>query len=201
MLTLDVLEVFNVTRPSNPDATSNTLFGRRDVDDTVDMGLGWTQRADEAIGSDWFAVFTQGAATLKVQAVNDPDTDGDGIENPVDALPMTFSNDFIDGATTGTITSRGDQTLTIADAPDLADAVVISASPLGGLTPGEVSVDNGTVGIHSLDAGDQVTVAHGSVIVHVLAGSVELTFVSNDGQVGTTSLAEGNGVTFKPESS
>jgi uncharacterized delta-60 repeat protein len=129
----------------------------------------------------------------------DPDPDGDGIENPVDTLPMAYSNDFIDGATAGTIMSRGDQILSIVDAPNLADAVVISASLLGGSAPASISVDNGAVTI-LLDAGEQVTVAHGSVIVQVLAGTVELTFVSTDGQVGTTTLVEGNGVTFKPES-
>ena len=47
------------------------------------------------------------------------DIDGDGIQNNVDTQPDVFSTDFSDvgfgGATTGTITDQGDQTLTVGD--------------------------------------------------------------------------------------
>ncbi len=60
-LTLNRLEVLNLS------STSNTLIVRRDVGDTVNQGSGWTQGTDETFGSDTFAVFSQGAATLKIQ--------------------------------------------------------------------------------------------------------------------------------------
>ena len=61
-LTLDFREVLNISR------TSNTLIVRGTVDDTVNANTGWTQEVDEVIGSTTFHVFTQGNATLKLQA-------------------------------------------------------------------------------------------------------------------------------------
>jgi len=61
ILRLDVQEVLNISDESN------TLIVRRDADDIVTDGGGWTREADETIGGDTFAVFTQGAATLKLQ--------------------------------------------------------------------------------------------------------------------------------------
>jgi len=63
-LTLDAQEVLNISN------ASNTLIVRRDSNDTVNKGGGWTQRAGEMIGKDAFDVFTQGAATLKVQTTS-----------------------------------------------------------------------------------------------------------------------------------
>jgi len=128
----------------------------------------------------------------------DPDPDGDGIESAVDTLlPLTFSSDFSDGVSTGTITSRGDQFITIVDAPNSADGVLISASGLEGAAPAIIDVPNGTF---YLTAGDQLLYTHGSVIVQVVAGPVEMLFTSIIGQTGTTTLVAGDGVTFKPQS-
>jgi len=65
-LTLNVREVLNIS------SRSNTLIVRRSPDDTVNIGSGWVQSANELIsGSAFeFEVFSQGSATLKVQAVN-----------------------------------------------------------------------------------------------------------------------------------
>ena len=50
------------------------------------------------------------------------DTDGDGIFDDVDALPNTVSDDFSDvglgGTSSGAITTRGDQILTITEEPN-----------------------------------------------------------------------------------
>ncbi len=62
-LTLDLQEVLNISDESN------TLLVRRNTGDTVNIGSGWTQGTNETIGADTFEVYTQGAATLKVQAV------------------------------------------------------------------------------------------------------------------------------------
>jgi hypothetical protein len=60
-LTLNQLEVLNLS------GNSNTLLVRRNAGDIVNIGGGWTQGANQTIGPDTFEVFTQGAATLKVQ--------------------------------------------------------------------------------------------------------------------------------------
>jgi len=73
-LTLNALDVLELSRHSN------TLTVFRDRLDTVNIGTGWTQQPDEIAGAATFEVFTQGAATLKVQetdTVGDLDGDGD----------------------------------------------------------------------------------------------------------------------------
>ncbi len=67
--TLNYREVLNVSDESN------TLVVRRNLGDIVNFGSGWTQAANQTIGSDTFAVYTQGIATLKVQSVSNPPTD------------------------------------------------------------------------------------------------------------------------------
>ncbi|MCA9055942.1 MAG: FG-GAP repeat protein, partial [Planctomycetaceae bacterium] len=63
-LTLDLREVLNFSDHSN------TLLVRRNAGDTVNIGAGWTAQGNEVIGPDSFAVFTQGAAVVKVQNLN-----------------------------------------------------------------------------------------------------------------------------------
>ena len=63
-LTLNVLEVLNIS------THSNALVVRKDADDVVAMGDGWIQQLSEVSGDETFNVFTQGAATLKVQTEN-----------------------------------------------------------------------------------------------------------------------------------
>jgi hypothetical protein len=68
-LTLNYREVLNISDESN------TLVVRRNAGDVVNFGTGWTQAADQTIGSDTFAVYTQGIATLKLQSVSTPPSD------------------------------------------------------------------------------------------------------------------------------
>ena len=56
-LTLDVGEVLNLS------SHSNTLTVRRNLDDTVSIGPGWTQGPNDGV----FEVYTQGAAILRIQ--------------------------------------------------------------------------------------------------------------------------------------
>ena len=74
-LTLDLQEVLNIS------STSNTLLVFRDIGDTVNIGGGWAQQRDEFIADSLFAVFTQGAATLRV------------------AYPASISLSVLDGVT------------------------------------------------------------------------------------------------------
>ncbi len=61
-LILDVLEVLNLS------THSNRLLVRADAGGTVDIGTGWTQQVAEIHFSEYFRVFTQGVATLLVEA-------------------------------------------------------------------------------------------------------------------------------------
>ncbi|APZ93398.1 beta strand repeat-containing protein [Fuerstiella marisgermanici] len=103
-LTLDVQEVLNIS------STSNTLTLLRDGDDTVDIGAGWTQAADDVIGGQTFEVFTQGAATLNVQrtptitvAVAPAAVAEDGVGN----LGYAFTRDITTGAITAGFSVSG----------------------------------------------------------------------------------------------
>ena len=62
ILILDVQEVLNIS------STTNTLIVRRANENRVDIGTGWTQEAQQVIDFVTYDVYTQGAATLLVQA-------------------------------------------------------------------------------------------------------------------------------------
>ncbi len=62
-LTLDYHEVLNISNESN----TLVVFGN--LGDVVNFATGWTQLANETIGSDPFYVYAQGVARLKIQAV------------------------------------------------------------------------------------------------------------------------------------
>lgn len=132
------------------------------------------------------------------------DGDGDGIANVVDTQPTLLSNDFSDvgingGATAGAIISRGDQVLSVVDAVSPADGVLISATVEGGATPATVSIE-GRADL-TISPGDQVIATHGSVILNVLAGTVEATYTADSGEVvAAASLTAGSNLTFKPDS-
>ena len=61
----------NLTANSNPAHTANTLTICRDINDTVNIGTGWTFIGIETINSEVYSVYTQSAATLNVTNVDD----------------------------------------------------------------------------------------------------------------------------------
>ena len=130
--------------------------------------------------------------------------DGDGIHGNVDTIPLVFSNDFSDeppfvnGTTTGTITSRGDQILSVTDEPD-PKGVLIVADPSGGAAAATVSACSGATSL-SFTPGDWAVVTCGSAIIQVVQGTVEVSFFGANGELVTASLTAGNGLTFQPES-
>ena len=79
-LKLNALELLNLSNESN------TLVVYRDSADTIDFGSGWTTAATETIGQDLFQIYTQGAATLKVQIPNQAPA-GIQLTNVVTELP------------------------------------------------------------------------------------------------------------------
>jgi len=123
------------------------------------------------------------------------DADDDGISDEIDTAPGSPSNDFSDGKTSGTVTDRGDQVLTIKDAPDPNKGIWIAAA--GGSAKAKVSACNGKVRL-SLGNCNEAIVTCGSVIVEVISGTVEITLVGDDGTVGTTSVDAGNSINFEP---
>jgi hypothetical protein len=138
------------------------------------------------------------------------DADSDGLANLVDTAPTTFSNAFSDvglngGATTGTITSRGDQVLTITDALNPADGIQILSGATGGSTPATIIIDGGATNLGgqatlTINAGANLIATHGSVILNVIAGTVGVSFKADSGAVvASASLPPGASLTFKPD--
>jgi uncharacterized protein YjbI with pentapeptide repeats len=133
------------------------------------------------------------------------DLDGDGLFNNVDVEPLTPSNAFDDGAspipTTGFIASPGGQTLTIQDAPEATAGVLIRASGNPGAPiprePAMITACDGAV-TDFLSHGDELVVTCGSVTTEVLSGVVEIFFTGTGGAEATTTLSEGNTLTFEP---
>lgn len=129
------------------------------------------------------------------------DTDGDGILVQVDADPSAYSNEFSDihrgGSTEGSITERGDQVLTIVDAADPNDGILVEAHSSGGAEAARVNACGGAVML-TLDPGDEAIVTCSSVRVHVIKGMIEIVFAGDEGKEATTSLSEGNSLSFEP---
>ena len=67
-----------------------------------------------------------------------------------------------------------------------------------GRAPAIVTVCEGEAVI-ALDAGDDIIVTCGSVIIEVLSGQVEVTFIAEDGTEAMASLGKGNELTFDAE--
>ncbi len=124
-----------------------------------------------------------------------PDRDGNGIADIVDTGGPN-SNDFSDGKTRGVVVDKGDQVLIVTDAADERDGVLIIADVTSrGRKPATVTVCEGAAVI-TLDAGDVIIVTCGSVTIEVLAGSVEVMFVAEDGTEAVASIGRGNELTF-----
>lgn len=88
-LTLDLATVLAITGAGPTTASSSpfaindahTLVVLRDADDTINIGAGWTQGANEPIDGKTFEVFTQDGATIKIQSANTATGDIDGSTN------------------------------------------------------------------------------------------------------------------------
>jgi hypothetical protein len=124
-LTLNYREVLNISDESN------TLVVRRDAGDVVNFGTGWTQAADQTIGSDTFAVYTQGIATLKLQSVSTP------------TATISISNPFV------TETNSGTRTLAFTVSLDRPVDVAVSATinTADGITNPATTADSDYVAI------------------------------------------------------
>src|SRR5574341_672087 len=133
----------------------------------------------------------------------DNDDDNDGIYDSVDIQPNTFTDDFSDvgigGTTTGSITSRGDQILTVLDEPN-PDGVRIITDPAGGGNNAKITACGGSAK-YSLSAGEVITVKCGSVTTQVYQGPVQVEFFTADGStlIASATIETGNIITYDPE--
>ncbi len=66
-LTLNALEVLNLTSNSNAAHTTNTLMVRRNADDTINTGAGWTQTIRTTVNGVVYNTFESGAARLLLE--------------------------------------------------------------------------------------------------------------------------------------
>ena len=126
------------------------------------------------------------------------DSDSDNIFDEVDTNASVFSDDFSDGTSDGSITTRGDQDLTLTDATSTSVGVRIQADAGGGPTDAEIDLCSGSSSI-MVSAGDDVNFTCGSVTISVLQGVVEAEFVAVDGTTATADLNPGIELTFEPE--
>ncbi len=104
-----------------------------------------------------------------------------------------FSDIPLGGTTSGTITTRGDQTLIISDEPN-PDGIKITADIGGGPTAATILVCSGLSTI-SLDAGDEIVVLCGSATVSIITGSVDVLFTVG-GVPATTTMNPSDSITF-----
>ena len=103
-LTLNAADVLNVS------SHSNTVVVLRSDNDIVNKGGGWIQQIDEVADAIAFEVFTQGAATLKIQKT-DPagDVNGDGNFDANDSFLIHLVQ--LSGTDTHIDQARGNSTL------------------------------------------------------------------------------------------
>ena len=132
------------------------------------------------------------APILSVDALSIVSNDFDGIYDPIDNDPGTFSNDFGDGTTSGTIVNRGDQLISVIPVPS---GIRISADPSGGATLAEID-DCENSSNQFLTAGDSMIINCGSITIKVISGPIEVNYNSDTGLVGTSTLETGDNVTF-----
>ncbi len=167
-LTLNLQEVLNISDESN------TLLVRRNIGDTVNMGTGWTQGANQTIGADTFEVFTQGAATLKVQTVAAPVVDLDGAGGT-----ESFTRAFLENGGPVNITDS-DATITDADSANLASLkLVVTANPDGFLE--RMYFDGGPGFTLGADATSTRTIGSTTFKVDYVAATRTFTVTNNAG--------------------
>ena len=126
------------------------------------------------------------------------DMDFDGISDIVDSDSTNSDNRaFSDGSTSGVFDPQ-DQTIFVYDVSDADSGVLIISGLDGGVSKAEITACNEHSNI-LIDAGEEIVITCGSVIINVIQGSVEVTYTAYDGTKANTEISEGNTVAFEPE--
>ncbi len=163
-LTLGLKDVLNIS------STSNTLTVRRDAGDLVNIGLGWTQGSDQTVSGIVYQVFTQGAATLKIQVADA----GSMIRLAGKTLTITGTNfDDLVSISTATNITVAVNGITADFTPAQVTAIIVNGND-----------GSDTITMNSLPAGIAFT-ANGNNDNDVLSVSAAFT--------GATRLNGGNG--------
>ena len=116
------------------------------IDDTVNIGTGWTQQPNETIAAITFDVFTQGAAVLKIEQVS-PASD-------LAAISFNANSDHVlGGKTTVTVVIENIGT---ASAGAFTSHVFWSANNVTG-DAGDMLVGNGSIAVSGLAPGESST--------------------------------------------
>jgi len=130
---------------------------------------------------------------LDVDAMSFVSNDFDGILDSIDNDPGTFSNDFGDGSTTGSIENRGDQLVSVISVPG---GIRISTDPSGGPVPAEID-DCENISNQSLIAGKSMIIDCGSITIKIITGPIDVVYTAEDGTTTTSTLNEGDNVTYE----
>lgn len=169
---------------------------------TFDVGAGPTSTAVGDFNRDGrldLAVANQSDGTISILLNRVPDQDNDGIADEVDTEPLNFSNDFSDedigGTTTGIITGRGNQFLSIIEEPN-PEGTRITADPSGGPIAATISICGGIASL-SFDREDEAVVTCTSLETKAINGIVQIDF-ADPYFPARVNLHAGNSITFDP---
>jgi hypothetical protein len=131
--------------------------------------------------------------------VCDDDDDGDSIFDSVDTQPLASSDDFEDfalgGTSFGTILSRGGLTVSVTDAADPADGLLVTATGSGVALIREC----GPFGFVFVPGGTSHIVTCSSITLEVVVGPIEADFVGETGGTAEVTLVTGDKITFEPQ--
>ena len=133
--------------------------------------------------------------------VNDPDLDRDGITLALDKNPTKFSDEFSDvpvnGVTSGVITERGGQVLTVRDESDPTKGVFILAGFFGTSPPANIELCGGSVKLHLVE-GNSLIVRCEDPEINVIRGPVSVELFDVDNRIGTVMLQKDETLKFNP---
>lgn len=170
-LSLDYLDVVILTENSNPNHRVDTLFIRRDVDDTANIGAGWTADGTESVNGVLYDVFVQGTATLYVQNTDPtvtlsitagPIAEAGGVATVTATLSAVSTEDItINLGFSGTATSPADYTAS-------STQIIILAGNLNG------SIMLTAVDDEEFEGTETITVSITSVINGVESGTQQV---------------------------
>ena len=193
----------NVSDPGQEDIDNDAIGDACDADDENDAVLDASDNCPKTVNANQADNDSDGQAGVQPGPNDtfggdacDPDDDNDGIDDAIDGprQSFTFSDDFNDGTSSGTIVSRGDLAVRVRDEAS-PDGVRVKASGSG--APATVSVCS--LANLSFNAGNETVVTCGSAAVQVVSGPVTMqigTFLRGTLPTSTTVTVQQTGNTI-----